>query len=254
VSRSGKAAGSHPLLERLASDDAAHRAAACRAIAADPAGALLVEPLVAALGDPERPVARAAVDALVALARCSDGVLPLLRAALRRRATPAAPPSSERSRRAHAALALARLEPPEPGLLPALVEALGARDGDLRWSAARVLVDMGRLHPELVGVLIGLVRGAEDAAARRMSAFALRELAPDHPETARALVEATSDDDRHVRRAAVTALAGLLDAPPEVEARLATLRSDADPTLARLAGLALERIEAARPRATEAER
>jgi HEAT repeat protein len=236
---------SHPLLARLASPDAGERAGACRAIAADPAGALLAEPLVAALGDPERSVARAAADALVALARGADGVPSLLRAALRRGSAPgaAADPHAPARRRVQAALALARLEPPEPGLLPALVDALGARDGDLRWAAARVLVDMGRLHPQLLGVLIGLVRGADDAAARRMAAFALRELAPDHPETARALLEATGDDDRHVRRAAVTALAGLLAPPPEVVERLAALCADPDPTLARLARLARERLE-----------
>ena len=246
---------SHPLLAQLASDAPAARVAACRAIAADPAGALLVEPLVAALGDPERAVARAAVEALVALARASDGVVPLLRGALRGPSLrdPAAPASAPaaRSRRVHAALALARLEPPEPGLLPALVEGLGARDGDVRWSAARVLVDMGRLHPPIVGVLVGLVRGADDAAARRMAAFALRELAPDHPATARALLEATGDDDPHVRRAAVTALAGLLDPPPEVGERLEALRADPDPTLARLAALAYERLEATAQREAE---
>lgn len=229
----------HPLLAQLAAPAPADRAGACRAIAADPAGALLVEPLADALGDPERAVAKAAADALVALARGSEGVPPLLRAALRRRGD-GAPARG----RVHAALALARLEPPDPGLLPALVEGLGAHDGDVRWASARVLVDLGRLHPQIVGVLVGLVRGADDAAARRMAAFALRELAPDHPETARALLDATGDDDRHVRRAAVTALAGLLDPPPAVAARLAALRADPDPTLARLAALALERLPA----------
>lgn len=229
----------HPLVAQLADPQPAARAGACRAIAADPAGALLVEPLADALGDPERAVAKAAADALVALARGSEGVPPLLRAALRRRGD-GAPARG----RVHAALALARLEPPDPGLLPALVEGLGARDGDVRWASARVLVDLGRLHPQIVGVLVGLVRGADDAAARRMAAFALRELAPDHPETARALLDATGDDDRHVRRAAVTALAGLLDPPPAVAARLAALRADPDPTLARLAALALERLPA----------
>jgi HEAT repeat protein len=245
---------SHPLLARLASDDPAARAAACRAIAADPAGALLLEPLVAALGDPEGPVAKAAREALVALARGSEGVRPLLRAALRRRGGPAGAAAPDARRRVHAALALARLEPPEPGLLPALVEGLGAREGEVRWSAARVLVDLGRLHPQIVDVLVGLVRSADDPAARRMAAFSLRELAPDLDETARALVEATGDDDRHVRRAAVTALAGLLDPPPAVAERLAALRADPDPTLARLAALALERIEAGQARAAEAER
>lgn len=239
---------SHPLVATLHSDDPATRAGACRAIAEDPAGALLVEPLVAALGDPERAVARAAREALIALARRSDGVVPLLRAALRPtrtgdRAGDAA--RAARDQRIHAALTLARLEPPEPGLLPALVDALGARDGDIRWAAARGLVDMGRLHPEIVGVLIGLVRSAGDPSARRMAGFALRELAPDLPAAAQALLAATHDDDRDVRRAAVTALAGLLDPPAAVAERLAALCADPDQMLARLATLAHARIAAA---------
>lgn len=220
----------HPLVAQLGDPEPAARAGACRAIAADPAGALLVEPLASALGDPERAVAKAAADALVILARSS-------RARLRERGA-GAPARA----RVHAALALARLEPAEPGLLPALVEGLGARDGDVRWSSARVLVDMGRLHPQIVGVLVGLVRGADHAAARRMATFALRELAPDHPETVGALLAATGDADLHVRRASVTALAGLLDPPPAVATRLAALRADPDPTLAQLATLALERM------------
>lgn len=227
----------HPLVAQLGDPEPAARAGACRAIAADPAGALLVEPLASALGDPERAVAKAAADALVILARGSDAVARLLRARLRERGA-GAPARA----RVHAALALARLEPAEPGLLPALVEGLGARDGDVRWSSARVLVDMGRLHPQIVGVLVGLVRGADHAAARRMATFALRELAPDHPETVGALLAATGDADLHVRRASVTALAGLLDPPPAVATRLAALRADPDPTLAQLATLALERM------------
>ncbi len=241
---------SHPLLAALRSDDPAARAAACRAIADDPAGALLVEGLVDGLGDRERTVARAAGEALLALARRSDGVAPLLRAGLRV-AQPGAATGDPvagragRARRIRAALLLARLEPPGPGLLPALVDGLGARDGDVRWAAARVLVDMGRLHPEIVGVMIGLVRSAGDPSARRMASFALRELAPDLPQAAAALLSATEDEDRDVRHAAVTALAGLLDPPATVVARLAELCGDPDETLARLASLAHARIEAA---------
>jgi HEAT repeat protein len=225
---------SHPLLARLRSRDAAERAAACRAVATDAAGALLAEALVEALGDGEAPVARAAADALVALARTSDGIVALLRRAARAD-TPA---------RTRAALALARLAPPDPALLPALVEGLAAADGAVRWSAARVLVDTGRLHPEVLGVLLALVRVAEDPGARRMATFALRELAPDRPEAARVLVEVTRDTDVRVRRAAVTALAGLVDPPAEVRERLAALRGDRDPALARLAALALARVAA----------
>ena len=230
---------SHPLLAELHIADATRRAAACRAAARDPAGALLAEALVAALDDPAAPVARAAAGALVELARQGGGVMPLLKRALR---------SGTRAARIQAALALARLEPPGPALLPALVDALAAPEGDLRWSAARVLVDMGRLHGEVLGVLLGLVAAAEQPSARRMASFALRQLAPDRPEAARVLLEATRDGDVAVRRAAVTALAGLLDPPREVAARLTELRDDRDPALARLAGLALGEIEKAEAR------
>jgi hypothetical protein len=222
------------LLERLASADPGERAAACRAVAADPAAALLAESLLPVLDDADGRVARAAREALVAVARAGagDALVRRLRAAVRGNALRA---------RAQAALALARLEPPEPALLPALVEALDATDADLRWSAARVLVDMGRLHGEIVRVLIGLARVARPNA-RRMAVLALRELAPDVAAAAHALVEASRDADAPVRRAALTAMAGLVDPPPAVRTRLAEAAREADPIAARLAALALEKL------------
>ena len=225
---------SHPLLAQLRSADAAERAAACRAVASDPAGALLAEPVVAALGDPDKRVARAANETLVALARSGsgDGVVKLLRRALRGDPAPL---------RVQAAFVLARLEPPEPSLLPALVEGMAAPEGDLRWSAARVLVDMGRLHGEIVRVLLGLVHDAK-AGARRMAVFCLRELAPDSGAAALALVDASRDADAAVRRAAITAMAGLLAPPQDVLERLGEAAREADPIAAELARLALARL------------
>jgi HEAT repeat protein len=223
---------SHTLLTQLRSANGAERIAACRAVAGDPAGALLAEALIIALGDPDKRVARAASEGLVALARAGsgDGVVPLLRAALRGDSTGA---------RIHAAMTLARLEVPEPSLLPALTLALASTEGDLRWAAARVLVDMGRLHGEIVRVLLGLVRGGEAPAVRRMATYCLRELAPDQPAAAQALLEASRDRDTHVRRAALTAMAGLLDPPAAVISRLVEALDDADGVAAGLAALAL---------------
>jgi HEAT repeat protein len=233
----------HPLLERLACGDAAARADACRAVATDAAGALLVDPLAAALADPAPEVARAAGEALVALARSGAGqaVVPLVRRAL------------HGGGRVQAALVLARLEPPGPGLLPALVEGLAARDGALRWAAARVLVDLARLHPELVPVLPGLVGDDATAGVRRMAVFCLRELAPDLPAAAEALASATRDRDLAVRRAAVTAAAGLVDPPVPLRVRLVELLDDPDAATAALAALALGALGARgpRPAATE---
>lgn len=228
---------SHPLLARLTSADPEERRSACRAAAEDPAATLLAPALGGALGDPSKAVARAASDALVEIARRAGGVDEVLRRALHGE-TPAL--------RFGAAVTLARLEPPNPRLLPALVEALASADGDVRWAAARVLVDVGRLHGEVLPLLVGLVRGGERAPLRRMATFALRSLAPDRPEAARVLLEATRDGDLHVRRAAFTALAALIGPPPEVARRLLeALRNDPDAASRRLAALALGELAAA---------
>jgi HEAT repeat protein len=236
---------SHPLLARLGSADPDVRRDACRDAAADPAATLLAPALARALGDPSKAVARAASDALVAIERSAGGTADAVRGALHGDA-PAA--------RFGAAFTLARLEPPSPKLLPALVEALASGDGDVRWAAARLLVEMGRLHGEVLGVLVGLARAGEGAGVRRMAIFALGRLAPDRPEAARVLLDATRDTDLHVRRAAFTALAALLDPPREVAARLLeALAGDPDAATRRLAALALGELGAASPAALPAE-
>jgi HEAT repeat protein len=102
-------------------------------------------------------------------------------------------------------------------------------------------VDAGRLHPQVLSILIGLVGGADSPAARRMAAYCLRELAPDLPEAAQALLAATRDANPHVRRAALTAMAALVEPPRAVLERLAEVRDgDADPAARRIAGRALE--------------
>ena len=226
----------HPILEGLGSNDPERRRRACLDSAADPAAALLTDALAEALGDPCKPVARAASDALVEIGRRLGGVESCLRRALH---------DDDPVRRWGAAFTTARVEPPSPKLLPALVEALGSADGDVRWAAARLLVETGRLHPEVLPLLVGLVRGGERAVVRRMATFALRELAPDRPEAAAVLLEATTDEDLHVRRAAFTAMASLLDPAPPVLARLdAALAGDPDAASRRLAALALGELAA----------
>ena len=144
---------SHPIVERLRSPDPGERVEACREAVADPAAVLFVDALVAALGDPVRAVYRAASDALAALGRDHD-VLPALRAALHD-----GPPAH----RAAAALTLARLEPPDVRLLPALVGGLGLQDGKQRWASLKLLVETGRLHGEVLPLLVGVSR--DDASA-----------------------------------------------------------------------------------------
>ena len=229
----------HPIVERLASPDPEVRRAACAEAAADASAVLLLDALGAALGDRAKAVVRAASDALVELAARVEGVDAAVKRALR---------SDDPRLRWGAAFTSARIVPPSPILLPALTGALAFEDGDQRWAAARLLVETGRLHPEVLPLLLGLARGGERPVVRRMAAYCLRELAPDRPEAARVLVEATRDADVGVRRAAFTALAALIDPPPEAVARLCeVLAADPDPATRRIAAVALGEIGAADP-------
>ena len=88
-------------------------------------------------------------------------------------------------------------------------------------AAAKVMVDMGHRHGEVLPVLMGLVRTSESPGVRRMATFTLRELAPDRPEAAEVLLDAAGDTDLGVRRAAFTAMASLIEPPPQVAECLA---------------------------------
>jgi HEAT repeat protein len=222
---------SHPIVERLRSPDPEERRAACRDAISDPAATLLVDALGETLGDPVKSVARAASEALARLAREVNGVEEIVHRALR---------SDEASRRWHAVLVSSRIEPPSPRLLPATVEALASEESDVRWTAARLLVEAGRVNPEVLPLVIGLVRSGESVRTRCMAAYCLRELAPEHPESARALLDATRDSEVQVRRAALTALAGLTDPSQDVFDRLSEVVDEpSDPGSRRIAAHAL---------------
>jgi HEAT repeat protein len=208
---------SHPIVERLRGATPDERISACRDAVEDPAAIVLIDALGEALGDPDESVAAAASEALSRLAREVDGVEAVVHRALR---------SDDASRRWHAALTSVRIEPPTPRLLPAIVEALASRRGDVRWLAARMFVDAGRVNPEVLPLAVGLVTGGETAELRRMATHCLRELGPERPESTRALLEGTRDSDRLVRRAALTSLAGLTDPTREVFERLAEAIAD----------------------------
>lgn len=203
---------SHPIAERLQSPVPDERASACRDAVEDPSAVVLIDALGEALGDPVAAVAVAASDALARLAREVEGVAAVVHRALR---------SPDASRRWHAVLTSTRIEPPSPRLLAPIVEALASRESEVRWMAARLLVDAGRSVPEVLPLATGLVTGGESAEVRRMATHCVRELGPERPESARALIEGTRDPDPRVRRAALTALAALTDPPPEVFDRLA---------------------------------
>jgi len=231
---------SHPLLTQLEGGDVETRRKACDAIALDPSAVLLLEPLCRALEDPDAGVRRAAGNSLVALGRHSGEVDGLLLGVLR---------GERPESRFEAARALAELAPPSPKLVPALIEALGSERRETAWEAARLLVDAGRMHAEVAPIVIGLVRAGPTPDVRRMAVACVRELAPEHPETAAALLEISREADPGLRRAAFTALPAAAPFTPDgLAARCREAADDdADASVRTLAARALELIERSAP-------
>lgn len=232
-------------LASLRHSDAAVRVSACNQIAQDPAAVVYIDAIAEALGDADRQVRRAAADALFALSREHDVVT----------ATKRELHGSRAEARWAAAFTLSRIAPPEPALLPAAVEAFASPHGDVRWAAARLVVDLGRLHDNVLPVALGLAAPSATSgqspapAVRRMALFCLRELAPDEPAVVDAVLQCLRDgaapgvDAAELRRAALTC-APALTGPLEERAQLAEAladcgASDPDETCRKLAGLAL---------------
>jgi len=227
----------HPVLAALRSEAADERRAGCEAAAADPSAVLLVEALVGVLGDRDARVVRAATRALERIGRDHEAVLVALRAALR---------SEDPRQRLEGAWTWARLEPPPIKLLPAVVSALGHVEGDARWRAARLLVELARLHDEVAPVVRNLAGSDQPARVRRIALTALRELEPDSPETVRAHLAASRDPDPGLQRLALTGLAGLRAPTREVWGRLAeVLATHSDPACRRVAATAFGALGAA---------
>ncbi|MFQ5415819.1 MAG: HEAT repeat domain-containing protein [Myxococcota bacterium] len=226
---------SHPVLAQLARSEPAERADACRRAARDPAAVLLVDALAGALGDPVPAVAQAASDALAELGAQSDATRAALRRALH---------GERANARWAAAFALFRLSPPDSGLLPPLVEAWTCSAGDVRWRAARLLVQCEALLPEVRPLVRGLAAGDPRPEVRRMAIHCVGKIDPDDREMRRTLLLAAGDAVPAARRAAVAALAALPAAEPEVYERLrAIAASDPDPGCRRLAARALAAFE-----------
>jgi HEAT repeat protein len=204
--------------------------------------------LVARLGSADRAAQRRACDE--AAARLAKE--PALRDALRDALADPRPAA-----RFAAAFVLFHAERPGLRLLAPLLESLELADGDARWQAAQMLAALGRLHGEVLPVLLAEARGAASAVRRRMALYALRELGPERAETAEMFLTALDDSDGAVRRAALSCFAKLSDPPRALaEAALELARGrDPDPRMARIAAVVLPDLirfhEDLRPRAEE---
>ena len=220
----------HPIAAALRSAAAEQRCAACAAAAEDPSAVLLVDPLVAALADRDARVVRAAASALERIGRQHEAVLVALRPALR---------SEDPRQRFEAAWTWARLEPPPIKLLPAVVSALEDLAGDARTRAARLLVELTRLHGEVAPVVRSLVAADQPARVRAIGLTAMREIAPDSDAARRAHLAASRDPDPGLARIALTGLAGLAPAREIWERIAEVLAHHADPACRRIAATAV---------------
>lgn len=220
------------LAERFASADPEQRLGACRA-AAECGDARWLGSLLQALGDPIPAIEAAASEALLRSAQRGEVVAELRRALHDR----------EARRALAAALTLARIAPPDVGLLPALVRGLELSDRKRRWRAAKLLVETGRFHGEVLALMLQLADQHDDADVRRMVRYGLGALAPDDPHAAAALLAGTRDADPIARRAAFVALAALVDPPDAVIERLVQAEgSDEDEACRRIARITRERL------------
>jgi HEAT repeat protein len=218
------------LAHRLRSETPEERRAAIAEIATrtavDPAE---LESLVACLGHPAKAIQRPAADAFRALAEQGIAVEALLTAAL---------DALDPRLRFGAAYALARLGPPPPAALPALLAALSLDDGDVRWAAADLI---GRTEPRTMAVagLLPLVAGG-NAPQRKMALYCLRDLDAAGDEVERAALTALDDADGGVRLAAMATLARLAknNRPAAANGILKALNAE-DPRERRAAAAAL---------------
>src|SRR5208282_5345368 len=118
------------------------------------------EAITRCLSAESKTIRRRAADALAAIARRDSRILATLRAALHH---------TDRQTRFGAAYALGAsgdgaltIDAAHP-----LYDALGDRDGDVRWAAAELVVRLGRAHPvEIPAGLLALVREGNPAARK----------------------------------------------------------------------------------------
>jgi len=172
---------------------------------------------------------RAAAEDLIALARESDEAVSALRDALA---------DKDWRRRWGAAFALYRLGMTDDGVFEAVLGALGAPDGDVRWAAVGIVVALALSDSERRRRIRAVVADREPIASK-MALYCLRDLGDEGEAW---FADALAQGDPGVRRAAISGLARLSVLSGEsVDALLAVVQSDPEPGVRRAAAVALGR-------------
>lgn len=189
-----------------------------------------VDRLLRALDDPKKRVRREAAEALGRHATTDAA----LRARLAAELT-----ADDPRRRWIVAYALYLAGDRSARLWPALLEALGSDDGDLRWATARLVI-----HLELDD----LDRRFMDAAAsgsseqRKMALYCLRERALRRPEVEQCALRALSAAEPGVRLAALSALTAVFVDARRAAEHMAALLEDPDAGVRRATAASLGKL------------
>ena len=209
--------------------------------------AAVVEKLMRELGDARKTVQRRAIDELVAIAGSGNpAVTEKLRGSMA---------SADRRVRWAGAYALGQIGAGAFAMdcADALGEAMADDDGDIRWAATNLMVQLGREHPAEIGARMLRLAADGDRNARKMALYCIRDLDIAGPELLAVVERAVHDSDVHVRLAALAVLSRLRDWP-EAAARimLGCLKSDPDAGVRRAAASALGNIQSATAEAMSA--
>jgi HEAT repeat protein len=126
-----------------------------------------------------------------------------------------------------AARTLSLFGPEARSAIPALVEAMQAKDSEVRWNAIRTL---GKIGPEARTAVPALIKALkdEDALVREHAAESLGEIGPDAREAVGPLIETLKDRVARVRRDTARSLGQIGEAARPAIPRLKELLGDPD--------------------------
>lgn len=191
--------------------------------------------LIECLGSADKTVQRSAASALAGLA----AIEPEVAAALRKTVE-----SNDARARWAAVYTLGLLRGAlELKVLPALIEALGNGDGDVRWAASELIVRLGREYPREVRRELLALAASGNANGCKMALYCLRDLKFADAEVRLQAQRSSAASADHVRMAAMSLLANLADGSEEsAEVMLRCLEQDRHEGVRRAAASALGRL------------
>lgn len=203
-----------------------------------------LEALIENLASESKTVARHAAGAIAAIGRSNSAVVTRLRDLLD------APDAPTRWTAAYALGLIDAALDLRAG--PALMEALGSDDGDVRWAALELIVRLGRRFPDAVRDSLLTLPANADANRRKMSLYAFRNLGLRDSEVIATIRDASRSADRHVRLAALAFIRESAGAMPDcVDIVLRGLESDPDEGVRRAAAGILRYLQDSSERVLE---